>query len=202
MYDIKQLFLFKGMRDNSIEDLLKRLPEPVRFKKGEVIYGTNSYEHAIGVFIEGCAAAMSGGVIKRRFCEGDVFGAAAVFGSEGSYISEIRAKSECTVQLISEEHLKIIFGANPDAALNYITFLSDKIRFLNHRITQFTCKGAPARLLRFLRENMSCEGVVNTVNMTELAHMAGMGRTSLYRALDELEEGGLISRKNNIIKVE
>ena len=31
--------------------------------------------------------------------------------------------------------------------------------------------------------------------------MLGIGRTSLYRSIEELENKGLITRKNNIIRV-
>ena len=39
------------------------------------------------------------------------------------------------------------------------------------------------------------------VNMTLLSKMLGVGRSSLYRSLDSLENSGRIKRENNRIKV-
>ena len=37
--------------------------------------------------------------------------------------------------------------------------------------------------------------------MTVLSRMLGIGRASLYRSLDALENAGMISRENNSIRV-
>ena len=43
--------------------------------------------------------------------------------------------------------------------------------------------------------------VYSDMNMSKLARHLDMGRASLYRALDSLEESSFISRENNVIKI-
>lgn len=132
--------------------------------------------------------------MKRSFVKGDVFGAAALFGNEDSYISRIIAKSELQIQFIDEDILKGIFKKYPDTAVNYIEFLSQRVRFLNRRINLFAQKSAAAKLYQFLSENADENNTYIADNMSKLAALTSIGRTSLYRAIDELTEAKMIEK--------
>ncbi|MBQ6568843.1 MAG: Crp/Fnr family transcriptional regulator [Clostridia bacterium] len=201
MYNINNLFLFNGLKSEEITSIVSMLPPPVKVKKDEVIFSCGSFEKAVGVILSGKAVARSDKVIKNTFSEGSVFGAAAVYGAEEIYVSDIIAKSDCTVQFIPEDILKFAVAGYPACAENYITFLSDKIRYLNKRIKQYTGNTASSKLYRYLCDNAGEDKCVDIKNMSALAALTGMGRTSLYRALGELEKNGEISRENGKIKV-
>ena len=173
------------------------LPESVVYEKGEMIYGRGQFQRALGVLLSGRAEA----VAQERssltvFHAGDAFGAAALFGGE-EYVSSIVAATACRVQYIPEDVLQQLFLAYPQTALNYITFLSGKIRFLSGKIAAYASQGVEGRLYCWLRTNCDEAGRLPTgMTMTKLAKALNMGRTSLYRAMEELEKKGLLKRES------
>ena len=174
------------------------LGEPKVFEKGDVIYGGERCG-AIGVLLSGGGecVAQSGGVLMKVFEAGEVFGAASVFG--GGAASRITASTRSVVQFIDRETLLSWFTRFPQTSVNYIRFLSARVRFLNRKIALLTMDSAQARLMEYLTNQAGEAGVVRIQNMTQLAKTIGVGRTSLYRSLDALCETGWITRENHQI---
>ena len=199
---LRHTFLFKGIED-ALETAV--LPEPVMFKKGDVIYGETDFRRALGILISGKARATpltNSSAVLNIFTSGAVFGAAAVFSAGEEYVSSITAASDCEVLFLNEDELSALFAAYPHAAVNYISFLSQRIRFLNQKLALFTKNDAAGRVYEFLLKN--CDGNGNVTyagSMALLARNLSLGRTSLYRALDSLEHQNLIVREDGRIKV-
>ena len=190
---IQQLFLFQNAEE-ACKNLA--LPEPITYERGEVIYGSEKFERALGILLCGKAEA----VTRERsalttFRAGDTFGAAVLFGGEQS-ISTVRATTMCRVQYISEDTLRQLFRDYPQTAMNYIGFLSEKIRFLNGKIATYTSSSVAGRLYYWLSNNGDEAGHLPPgMTMTKLAKILNVGRTSLYRAREELAREGLIDRE-------
>lgn len=201
MYDIENLFLFDGLSKTEKNNILSYLSESKAFSKGEIIYNCELFDKAIGVFLSGKAEAVSDNLLKKRFNEGDIFGAASMFCNGEKYISDIVTKTDCVVQFISEEELKHIFSKYPATSINYITFLTGRIRYLNQMIKLYTCKGAASKLYLYLCNNMNEDNILEITDMSSLARLTSIGRTSLYRAMEELIDSGLVERSNKKIKV-
>ncbi len=203
MYD--SLFLLNGLSGEEKEKIISLLPEPKKFKKGEVIYSADSFFNAVGFVLSGEAVATTDNkscLLMKRFSAGMCFGAAAVFGGAEKYVSQITAETETQVVFITEQQLTAIFKAFPKTAVNYITFLSDKVRFLNNKLSVISCQSAEGKLYKYLCSVMDENGNAKPPkSMTELAKVLGVGRASLYRSLETLEESGHIKRENNTIKV-
>ncbi len=199
---LRQVFLFNG-----IEDVLDSavLPKPVSFKKGDVIYGETDFRRALGILLSGKAKATplsNDTTVLNVFTPGAVFGAAAVFSDDGEYVSRISAENDCKVLFLDEGALSALFTAYPRAAVNYISFLSQRIRFLNGKLSLFAKNDAAGRVYEFLLKNSDSLGnVTYTGSMALLARNLSLGRTSLYRALDTLEHQNLIVREDGKIKV-
>lgn len=202
VYD--SLFLFDGLNPEEIDEIIPSLPPAVKFNKGELIYSSQSFARAIALVISGAAKAETNNahrVVMKRFLPGMCFGAAAVFGGE-AYVSRITAETETEVQFITEDILISLFEKYPKTAINYIAFLSDKIRFLNNKLSVLSCPSAESAVLKYLVSAADKDGyAVIPENMTMLSKMLGLGRASLYRSLDSLEKNGHIIRENNKIKV-
>lgn len=202
VYD--SLFLFDGLNPEEIEEIISSLPLAVKFNKGELIYSSQSFTRAIALVISGAAKAETNNahrVVMKRFLPGMCFGAAAVFGGE-AYVSRITAETKTEVQFITEDILISLFQKYPKTAINYIAFLSDKIRFLNNKLSVLSCPSAESAVLKYLVSAADKDGyAVIPENMTMLSKMLGLGRASLYRSLDSLEKNGHIIRENNKIKV-
>lgn len=198
---LRQHFLFQGAEE-LLSDALALGAE--RFSRGETICDPATAERALGIVLEGWAEAVAPTrerAVLAAFGPGDTFGAAALFGGEG-YVSRIRAVTGCTVLLLPEALLRQWFARCPRMAVNYIAFLSGRVRFLNGKIAIFTQGSAQHRLYRWLRANCDETGCLpEKLSMTKLAATLSMGRTSLYRAMEELEEAKLIVRDGKRIEV-
>ena len=201
MYDVKNWFLLNNLSESDKTEVINLFGEPKKYKKGQLIYSPESFSKAIGLILSGRAEASGDNVLKKSFSDGDTFGAAALFGDEEQYISSISAKTDCTVLFADEKTLVSLFGKYPSVSLNYIAFLSDRVRLLNRKIGLYTCKGAGSKLYEYLVLNADENNQVKITNMSSLARAASLGRTSLYRALSELEGKGMVSRDLNVITI-
>ena len=194
-------FLFQGA-----EELLHEAQSlgVSRFSRGDTICDPATAGRALGIVLEGRTEAVSPTrekAVLAVFGPGGTFGAAALFGGDG-YVSRIRAVTACAVVLLPEELLRQWFQRCPQMAVNYIGFLSSRVRFLNGKIAIFTQDSAQHRLYRWLRANCDETGCLpEKLSMTKLAATLSMGRTSLYRAMEELEEAKLIVRDGKRIEV-
>lgn len=205
MNGIENLFLFKGLSDNEKNEIIKSFDSPTLYKKNEIIYSADNFPFAIGFIIEGSAIAVTNNknnVHMRSFQKGACFGAAAIFGGNEIYVSTITAKSDAKILFISEEKLKNIFLKYPKTSINYIEFLSDKVRFLNKKLSVISCSNAEDTLMKYLISVTDSDNNAKIPDsMTLLAKTLGLGRATLYRCLESLEKDGLILRENNNIKV-
>ena len=201
MFDINNWFLLYNLPQSDKTDIIAAFDEPKTYKKGESIYSVEQFERALGVILSGFASAHGENVLKKTFMQGDTFGAAALFGKSDVYISEITAKTDCLIQFVDEKKLEALLRKYPEMSVNYISFLSDRIRFLNQKISLFTCKSAAMKMYRYLLENADENNTVKLSNMTSIARLTSLGRTSIYRALDELVEDGYISKNGSTITI-
>ncbi len=201
----KDLFLLENLEDDCINEIIKLFPSSQIFKKGDTIYSHTVFNNALGFIIKGTAFAVSNNqnkVMLNMFERGMCFGAAALFGGNAPYVSTVTAKTDCEILFLNEETLKQIFRRYPQTAINYITFLSDKVRFLNNKLCVISCMAAEDTVLTYLSNSCDSDGYANIPkSMTLFAKTLGLSRASLYRVLDTLEKSGNILRENKNIKV-
>jgi len=196
------MFLFRGLSETERNTLLCEAPPPESFEKGAVIYSAAHFRKAIGVVVRGEVLILRDAAVLNRLGVGAVFGAAALYGEEEQYVTEIRAATACEIRFFDEALLRRWMERDFRVAENYIGFLSDRIRFLNRRIASFTAGDAEHRVLTYLCQHTDENGLVTLPHsMSELSKMLDMGRTSLYRALDTLTADGHIRRDGKSIYI-
>lgn len=205
MINTENIFLLNGLSEKEKKEITSCFAEAVSFKKGEIIYSEDVYPNAIGYVLCGKAAAVTNNgnnIHMRTFEAGTCFGVAAIFGGDSHYVSTITAKTDIKILFITEDELKSIFLKYPKTATNYIEFLSNKIRFLNTKLSVISCNNADDTVLKYLSTVCDSEGNATTFkSMTLLAKTLGLSRATLYRSLESLEKNGIILRENNIIRV-
>lgn len=202
---LDELFLLYGLSQKEKEEVLSLFSPTAHFSRGDVIYSADNFKNAIGVIIKGNAFALTSGsneLYMKTFSPGSFFGAAAVFGGNEKYVSTIIAKSDVEVLFLDETKLKEIFVKFPKTAINYITFLTDKIRFLNTKLSLLSCSAAEDTLFEYLKSTADKDGYATLPkSMTLLSRMLGISRASLYRCIDTLIDSKKIQKENNLIKV-
>jgi cAMP-binding proteins - catabolite gene activator and regulatory subunit of cAMP-dependent protein kinases len=156
----------------------------------------------IGIIISGAAKvrSLSGRhkLAMRRLAVGDIFGVSALFSGSG-YVTEISSSGNCKIVFLTQELLERLMKENYLVADNYIHFLSERIRFLNRKIACLAAGTVEEMLSLYLlytnRESIYID------SFSGLAEELGVGRASLYRSLDKLEDCGYISRSLHEILV-
>ncbi len=191
-------FLFQGLSESELEQAVAQYGEVKTFKKGGDLYRLGF----VGILKYGSATVLRSGdtgqtVTVRTIGSGECFGAASVFGEWREGKSLITAKAECEVVYFSEAGLRAVFEKHPSVAVNYISFLSDRIRFLNRRIDAFSAGSAVQKLYEYLVSQAEDGKVSLDCGLAELARRLKMGRSSLYRSLQNLENSGLLERNKN-----
>ena len=172
-----------------------------KYSSGEQIFGRNNFERALGIIVSGSAVVKKedkqNSVELKRIGVGGLFGAAALFSENDEYTSEIIAKGkETLVAFVDQNAVREILVSDPDAAMKYIYFLTDRIRYLNGKIYCFTGTDAISKVKLYLKDNAESE-----ILASALARALDIGRTSLYRALTKLEVDGLIIKEGKRIRV-
>ena len=110
------------------------------FADGDEIFADGT-PAALGVLVRGGAeivrtSGADGEVLLRTVAAGDAFGAATLFCAESAG-TRVRAKGDARAVFLPRSAVEAVFAADPRTAVGYITFLSEKIAFLNARLA--TC---------------------------------------------------------------
>ncbi len=201
---LSQSFLFNGIDYNTVREAFSSEDcSCLEFEPDEKIYTKNNFKKSIGIVLSGELKACKPGtdgtsLLLNTFFSGGVFGVAGLFNNAKHYVSEVAAVKRSRVLFLPQTLLHRLFEQNFMIAENYISYLSNRICFLNSRIDNFTGGSAECRLAAFLlslsaqSENPLLFDLPCTV--TQLANTLDVGRASLYRAMDALSGAQVIRR--------
>lgn len=195
--------LFKETDEKTLSQLLGE--QGVSLKETPAMqYVRNEGPPALGILLEGRASILSSDeekhVILRHLKSKDVFDAASLFLPDPPPMSRIVALSDCSALFIEASTVRSLMTRSPSFLDAYLTFLAERVQFLNSRIRCYTAGSTERRLALYLADNCDADGVL-TVSLSALSHILDIGRASLYRALDKLESDGLISHDGRRIKL-
>ncbi len=202
-------FLFRGVAEETVKKALSDPLAAVRqYAKGEVVFDPERFERSVGIVLAGRIRVFGGGsprYLMRTLTKGDPFGAAAVFSPDEVYVSRITAETKSRVIFFPQTLLARLLVEVPAVAENYIVFLSERVRFLNEKIRSLSSPSTEDALLNWLRKNaVPGDGGYEARlpgSYSALAEALNMGRASLYRALEDLEEKKKIEREGKIIRI-
>ena len=171
-----------------------------KYASGDDICSPCTQNDSIGVMLSGTATVSSKdedkSVLLRTMGEGAMFGIANLYAENAVFPTRISARSACEVLFIKKDAIRSLIENDTSTLKSFLAFQSNKIVYLNKKINSFTAGGAERRLSLFLLDN-ALDGVYSSdVSMSALAEMLDIGRASLYRAFDALEESGCIKRKD------
>ena len=182
---------------------IDRFGEKIEFvtaKKGEALMTQKHFSRCLALIIKGSASVTKISLDGRRtvinrLSEGDVFGMATLFYEEAEFPSEIIAGNSLRLAVLPKEVVEEAFETSPEFAKAYVTLLSEKIIFLNKKISAYSEGDASEKVLRWILTRANGESeLVLPCSVSKLAQMLGIGRASVYRAFDALQEQGIIGR--------
>lgn len=190
--------LFSGYEANKIPALLRRCrARKHSFAQGDEIEA----EGCLGIVLSGRVDVRSHGekgALLNRIEAGGIFGVSYLFGSVGAG-TRILCREAAGILLIESDSAEPLWEEKR-VRQNLLSFLTDRICFLNEKIASLTAGDAEGKVAHFLSAKADGEGVVTLdTSYSEWAGSLGLGRASLYRALESLEEKGLIRREKKRI---
>lgn len=202
--------LFADVAPAILEQLLRAQgTRCMSYQKGDTIFERTHFERALGLILQGHAQVFKRSADGHRIRmsvlrPGDLLGAATLFHDYTYYAAEIQVLAPCRILFIPQPDF---FAAlQQDAVLleHYLTYLTQRIYFLNTKIDTFTSLTIESRLLYYLREHSHVaetgeRQVELDLPFNHLAETLNIGRASLYRVLEELGEAGLIRKEGSRI---
>lgn len=136
---------------------------------------------------------------------GSYFGELALLSDEPrSAAVEAQEKTVCAV--IAKGDFIHWLKQNPDAAINLLKVLSEKVRFLTEKVKQMALSNVYERTIKVLQDMAEKEGDVyvihNRPTQQELASMVGSSREMVNKVMKELTKGGYISVDDKSLRIE
>lgn len=178
------------------------------YQRGEDIFDRTRFLRSIAFILSGTAtvyipSASGQEMPMRKLNKGNFFGVATLFTEQKDYVSRIVAMTDIKVIFIGQETVEKMIRKEPAFSMGLIKFLSDRIRFLNTKISLLSNSNSMDSFVEYL-VNMSLQSG-NTFSVgssyTLLAKSLNISRSSLYRNIEDLEEKGLIRREGKNITV-
>ena len=200
---LSEIFLFKDMDKDTALSFLEECSRR-DYSQGEIIHSVENPFRGIGALLIGKARIVSGGETLLRILEcGDIFGAATVFDLDESNRTSVIAYGKCSVLHIPERVIVDIITNDKNAAMRYIAFLSDRVNFLNSRISTLTAGDAVSKAAGYILSlDADDDGIAEIGDsLTHIASKLNMGRASLYRTIDRLASEGFIKRDKNTLTI-
>ena len=194
-----EAFLFRSVPAEGLDWALAR-GELVRAGRAETLYTPDRFRHSLGLVLSGRVRVTRASLFVSILGQGDWFGAAALFNGREAYPSTLTALCECQALFLSQEAVSGLMARWPAAGINYIRYLSERICFLSDRLDSLSAGSAEEKVRRFLLRAIDEEGRT-TAPAAGIAKALGLGRASVYRAFDSLEQQGFLTRTGKTIQL-
>lgn len=190
--------LFAGSDREQVKKILMESGSGIMtFSAGEVILSPQSDQKYAAILLSGKAVVNTPDPTKKMLLRflgvGEPFGIANLFTDE-PFVSVIRAHGECRVFFIYETAIRALLENDSAFLYRYLKFLSGRICFLNAKIGYLTA-GSPERRLALYLYSLGKKEFHLPVSISALSDLLNVGRASLYRAFDRLNEDGFLQKK-------
>ena len=204
---IQECFLFRGIPEEELRLLLGEAKAETRsYKRGELIYSSEHEERTVGIVAAGECEVLrkrqdGGPVVLNLLGRGDSFGILSVI-SEEPFPTSVYATKGCEILFFTDSEIKHFLEVSPKVSKNLISFLADRINFLNRRIATFSGNRVEDRLAAYLIAQSQAAGTSSLpFSHGRCAEQINAGRASVYRAVAALEADRLISVANKTVNI-
>lgn len=196
---VRASFLFREVPEQALDFCLEHSGAECA-ARGAQLYTPARFRRCLGLVLSGRVRVTRGDLFVGVLEKGDWFGAAALFNDREEYPTTLTALTQCRALFFPQDTVSALMERWPRAGANYVRYLSGRICFLSDRLNSLSAGTAEEKVEQFLLRSADGDGRV-TVSATAIAQALGLGRASVYRAFDRLEERGILSRTGKEIRV-
>ncbi len=200
---LKQTRIFKDADEKILTRVLNEYGKSVSYSKNDIVFSKENYSPVICIIIKGEARVSKGDTVISHLKDGEIFGAAFLYNQSYEFENIVTALTPLKVVIIEKSGVDELIKCDNSISFNYISYLSERIGFLNSKIEGYTKPSAEEKFMLYLKKNADvnngkCE---ISVSMTELSRVLQISRASLYRVIENLEQQGKIYRDGKKIYV-
>lgn len=204
---LSEVFLFGGLTSCELDNMLDAYrPIMKNFSRGDSVLDKEQGEGVIGFVMSGRVEVRQrkydgSFAVLNTLGEKDSFGVLSVFSKE-PYPTELVASKNSSVVFFTDSDVKKLVREMPIVAENLISFMAERISFLNKKIQTFSGTRVEDRLLSYLKSKSEklCSDCF-PLNLKKCSEAINAGRASVYRAIDSLVTAGIISYDEKQIKI-
>ncbi len=212
--DFRQLLLsnklFAGCPPTLLDENVFTDKNLICLKPEDDLFSING-SPCIGILLSGRCAIYSSSKSKKMLMRfvfpGEAVGVASLFATQRpqTHITACN-DSGAWFLLISRSELEELFSTQHGNIIrdNLLSFLANRVSFLNSKIACISGGSAEKKLAIFLNSAIeatnSCEFDIG-MSMKSLANALNIGRASLYRAFDALEGENVLTRSGTSVQV-
>ncbi|MBR3767009.1 MAG: Crp/Fnr family transcriptional regulator [Clostridia bacterium] len=178
------------------------------YKKGETVFSPENFRKCLAVILKGRAEVWKltekGTLFMSELTGGNIFGMSNLFYDKEDFPTTVSAKENLRILFITKEQLNSLFFRYPVIFENYLNILSNKIHFLNEKIESISSTDAASALRAYLLDRAKKSGSDTfslPVSYQKLSSILSIGRTSVYRAFDELTKEGFLKKNGKVITI-
>ena len=193
---LKKTKIFKDADEKLLVNVLKDYGRAISYSKNDIVFSKETQSPVICIIIKGEARVSKGETVISHLKDGEIFGAAFLYNQNYEFENTVTALTPLKVVIIEKSGIDALIQNDSSVSFNYITYLSERIGFLNSKIEGYTKPSAEEKLLLYLKKNSdNIDGKCEiSVSMTELSRVLHISRASLYRVIEALENQGKICR--------
>ena len=200
---LKKTRIFKDADEKILTSVLNTYGKSVSYSKNDIVFSKETYSPVLCLIIKGEARVSKGETVISHLKDGEIFGAAFLYNQSYEFENTVTALTPLNVVIIEKSGVDELIKCDSSISFNYISYISERIGFLNSKIEGYTKPSAEEKLMLYLQKNADinngkCE---ISVSMTELSHVLQISRASLYRVIETLEQQGKICRNGKKIYV-
>lgn len=178
------------------------------YSKGSTIYHQRDRCKTLDIVLSGgfVAYALSENGSERtmfEFSKGQMLGANLLFGDNHTYPLSIYCMSDAQLLHVTQKAVSD-FLHNCDFAKAFIGILSNNSQRLNRKMTMVAQKTLRENLLEYFRQQSILQGsdtIVLPISKKQLADYLGVQRPSLFRALKNLKDEGVVEVSNRAVRL-
>lgn len=199
--------LFNNADESTVREIADNYASLSVCEKNSVIFSETKYTRALVIIVKGKVSVTkkngNGKILMSILGEGDIFGMATMFYEEENFLTEITALEKVTMLTVPKDSLVKLFSLYPIITENYIKILSERIHFLNKKISTYTKSETIQKTASLILQNCDSEKKISVLpySITNAADALNIGRASVYRAFESLENSGYIKRNGRKIEI-
>lgn len=198
---LKQHPIFAELTEETIATyVLEEHTEIKTFSAKQIAYSSSTDRVRIGILLSGKARVETDAqALLKSLRVGELFGIANLYAEDEPFPTSIVTTAEAKILFLDGDAVKRLIEEVPSVRRAYLAFQSGRIVYLNRKIATLTAGSAERRLAVFLLEYEQDGVFTPPCPMNRLAELLGIGRASLYRAIDALCAEGLIEKQGKTI---